>query len=262
MNLTGSSSIDNGTATSDTALTGVFPLHRASLTVEAALALPVFVFAMLSMTFLLRVFYTQEIISHCLVNAVNEIALDCYGLSKSRAVDDFLVATGAVPDSFYTDPDMSSTLVSGLSANNAYDLLAEYNQTVNKRNLSDDDLNGLLSAGLALYGFTRDPDAVSDPLADIGWKGTFSWYLYKNIAAFGGGKEPGKTDESIADELLKRLNIIYGIDGLDFSGSQIMDGTDILVSVTYDVKIPVPLSPVEKITLNQRAMARMWGMGD
>jgi hypothetical protein len=233
-------------------------LHRASLTVEAALALPVFIFAMLSMTFLLRVFYIHEVMSHSLVNAVNEMALDCYGIAKSHATDGFLVSSGRIPGAGYT-ADAESALLSGLGANNAYKLLAEYNQTVNKRNLTDEDLNKLVAAGVFLYGFTRDPG----PSASTGWNETFSWYLYKNIAAFGG--DPGalpKTSESIADELLRRLNVTGGISGLDFSGSEIIGNTDILVSVTYDVKIPMPLSPVEKITLNQKAVARMWGQGD
>lgn len=59
---------------------------KGSLTVEAALFLPVFIIAVLTIGFIMKIFYVQEYVQHALADETTKIAAEAYMTSPSQKV--------------------------------------------------------------------------------------------------------------------------------------------------------------------------------
>ena len=67
-------------------------MKKGSITVEAALALPVFLFAVVSVVFLMKIVYTHELIQHAIAETADELAASGYifRISGLEDLDDSL----------------------------------------------------------------------------------------------------------------------------------------------------------------------------
>lgn len=76
----------------------------------------------------------------------------------------------------------------------------------------------------------------------------------KFIGYFAGGAEDPK---EAADELLTRMNVVDGLDGLDFSGSYVED--DVLyIVLKYELKYDFDTWGADNLTVEQKACAKLW----
>ena len=66
--------------------------QRGSITIEAAVALPIFLFCILAFAYFIRVVYIQERIQHAITNSANELSMYSYLYGKSGLLD---VVTGS-----------------------------------------------------------------------------------------------------------------------------------------------------------------------
>ena len=63
--------------------------------------------------------------------------------------------------------------------------------------------------------------------------------------------------EQEADELLERLNVVDGMDGIDFSGSYVENGM-LYIVVKYELKYDFKLGKLSTVKVNQKACAKLW----
>lgn len=66
-------------------------------------------------------------------------------------------------------------------------------------------------------------------------------------------------DEDRARELLKQMNVVKGLDGLDFSESYVADGT-LYAVVKYELEYDFNIWNVQPEEVEQKACAKLWGI--
>lgn len=72
-----------------------------------------------------------------------------------------------------------------------------------------------------------------------------------------GGDQPGETAEVKADEILRRLNVVDGLSGLDFSGSYVENGT-LYVVLKYDLEYDFNIWGLGTVEVEQRSCSKLW----
>lgn len=244
-------------------------LRKGSVTVEAAIALPVFLCVVISLVFLIKVVYTYELIQHALIETADEIASAGYiyrisGIQEvhdslreglQQRADTFRNNVGTIFDTYNSLSELTGSL------DNAPDNIGN---TVDLINNAKDNFNRMTDAA---------NNAVSNPADEL-----------KNIACLiaSGAFDDLKTglftpvvklylkkylrtdDTADIDKRLKALNIRGGFKGLDFSESGFLeDGNDnIDIIVKYSIDFPLPVKILPDGVFVQRACARAWTGGD
>ena len=227
--------------------------RKGSITVEAAIALPVFLCVVISIVMLARVVYTHGMIQHALTETADEMASAgyIYHISGLRDIHD------SARDGIQERADIFRDQLD--SVFDTFDSLGGVgNPTAGAQGIG----SMLESTG----------DAVTNPLDEL-----------KNIAAYlaGGSIEDIKTElftpvvklymkkylkpgSGDIDAGLRALNISEGFDGLDFSESAFFEDRDenIDIVVRYTVDLPIPIKVLPRLELVQRATARAWLGGD
>jgi hypothetical protein len=224
---------------------------KGSLTVEAAIALPVFLCAVISIVMLARVVYTHGMIQHALNETADEIASAgyIYHISGIRDIHDS--ARSGIKERTDIFREQMDTV---------FDVLGSLGGSMEGSTESD----GSLLEGIG--------DTAANPVDEL-----------KNIACFlaGGSFEDIKAElftpvvklymkkylrsgSGDADAVLSALNIPGGFDGLDFSDSAFLEDPDenIDIVVRYAIELPVPIKAPPRLELVQRATARAWLGGD
>ncbi|MBM7615820.1 TadE/TadG family type IV pilus assembly protein [Alkaliphilus hydrothermalis] len=182
---------------------------KGSITVEAAIVLPIFICAVMTIGIFSRLYYLNEIMHHALTETAHELsnisylyhASGIYGIQKD--LDDKL----------------------GNYAN------------MNSDNAVED----------TVY-------VVAAHIYDEG-KVHFGNMIVKELSKkyFITSKNPS------VDLRLKRLNIVEGWEGLDFSrSSYLTDNQDIDIVVSYRVDLPLPFEFINEIPILQRVTLRAW----
>lgn len=228
-------------------------VRKGSITVEAAIAVPVFLCVVISIVMLTRVVYTHGMIQHALTETADELASAGYIYQISGLRDIHDSARNGITE----------------RADIFRDQLDSVFDTVNT-------LGGGENPGAAVQDISSmiesTGDAAANPLDEL-----------KNIAAYlaGGSFENIKTElltpvvklymkKYLKPESgdiaagLRALNITGGFDGLDFSGSAFFEDRDenIDIVVRYTIDLPIPINVLPRLELVQRATARAWVGGD
>lgn len=200
--------------------------ERASVTVEAALVLPVFISVILSILVFIRVVYVHAAIQNALTQTVQDVSMVSYlyhaaGLDASRAEED--------PGETGWAKEAGDILVKGLQQ-----LWTEKKESVGTE--SSADLYSFLVKSAAAHVEERLRNEMARPLMQA----AFMEYMRPDI------KENGWET--------------LGIKGnMDFGKSSFLAGEDsIILEVSYTVSLPVPLHFLPPITLSQRAASRAW----
>ena len=68
-------------------------------------------------------------------------------------------------------------------------------------------------------------------------------------------------DEKKAEEILDKLNIVNGREGLDFSGSYV-SGNNLYVTVSYTIEYEFNLFGLGTLKMEQSACSKLWKQGD
>ncbi|MDR1559227.1 MAG: pilus assembly protein [Clostridiales bacterium] len=176
---------------------------RASVTVEAALALPIFIFVLLSLAFLIQALRTHDVIHSSLINAANTMALQYYTIADLERVNKG--NNGAVTDrTFYIDEGALYLNNISHNMNEFYSMLEKYNQEVS------DDSYEIYKKYINEDSGTVNPISIEASILRV-------WYMYEYIYARGSPR-PMSSDEGLdlfknylTHEFYKRANRSYGI---------------------------------------------------
>ena len=215
-----------------------------SVTVEAAISLPVFLCVFISIIFLTKVVYTHEIIQHALTETAQEMASSAYlyhvsGLQEMH--DSVRDGMQEKADAFDGHLDI---LKDSFGSFGSFENGVE---TVEKIISNPVEELKNIAAKLAKGTFDDSKTAMFTPLVKL--------YMQKYLV---GNNSRG------ADENLKDLNIKDGLNGLDYSESHFFEDAenDIEIKVRYTVDFPVPIKVLPKIEIVQTAFAKAWLGGD
>lgn len=251
-----------------------FKKSEGSVTVEAAIVLPVFLCAVLTIGFLIRIFYVQEIIQHAMTETVNEMSTYSYiyyksglydlqkgmeqGLEEEAQIishlDDTMQSLNAARTALAEDVEALKKHLSvknypqaiDILFNSAYVIKGAQEQVADLVKVTEGlDLNSLL--GLLANGAWREVKASTG--------GFFALTLME--------KHLVTASTTNLNQRLLKLNIVNGVEGLDFSDSKLLEGNhDIELCVEYKIALPLPINIIGPITVKQRAAARAWLDGD
>ncbi len=251
------------------------------MTVEASIALPVFICVIISIAFFMKVFYVHEIIQHAISDTASEISTYSYiysvsgiqklhdetadGLEKEKEVAQRQVKTVVnsvnafreVNDEINDTAESVKTGDVGETIENLDELYQSTEELENRykdletvvkeiANNPKQELKSLASA-FARTGF-------EDMKAELILKPMTKAFMVKHLKG-------GNVND--ADKRLISLNVVGGFDGLDFSQSRLFeDKKHIDIIVRYRVKLNLPVNVLPELNLVQRATVRAWLDGE
>lgn len=218
--------------------------NKGSITVEAAVVVPIFLFVIISIVFLIRVVYTHEIVQHALDETANEMAVASYIYHISGLQDIHDSVCGETKNS----PPEDQALISEVFQ--VYRSLKDLYDNSNKvYETSENSLEILKS--IATLALKEEFEDIKTEICIPFVKLRMGDYL----------KKRGMTN---LNQRILNLNIFDGLDGLDFSWSRFFEDSnnDIDLVVKYKIKLPVPLKVIPDFLMIQRATARAWLGGD
>lgn len=211
----------------------IFKNSKGSLTVEAALVLPIFICVILTIGFFTKAVYTHEIIQHAINEAANEMASYSYMYYISGIHDIDKTINKKIDEKKRKSEEYANYILSLYKGLN--DIIQTQPETENMSNDSSDEILSFISS-ISEIGPNQGKTIIGNTLIKS--------YIKKH---------------GITDSRLKSLNI----DRLDFSSSTYFENNeDIDVIVKYKINIPLPIKIVENIPIVQRATVRAWMGGD
>ncbi|MDR2649793.1 MAG: pilus assembly protein [Clostridiales bacterium] len=253
---------------------------RASVTVEAALSLPIFIFVLLTLAFLIQALRTHEMMHSSLTNAANTMALQYYAIADLNKVNDRNggarkpLHIGGAPQNmneFYSALESYNQEVS----NDSFDVYKEYIDTDNKT-VNPVNIEAFILKVWNMYEYIYSSGNTQPMSSDDGLQ-LFKYYLINELYKMGpyDAVEYDNRRKRI-DEMMNRYNIIGGFDGIRFADLSATppwrsdfpvpsfgnaDSGYFTIKVRYDVKIPFPYQTIGKIPITHCIKARVWGVG-
>ena len=246
----------------------------ASVTIEAALALPVFIFILLSFAFLIMALRTHEVVHSSMINAANTMALQYYTIAGLDKVN--IEGNGAQINRIRLNDNPSSIM------NEFYFNLEKYNYSVYSD--SYDDYSSYADIAESIENPIRMIDLYKQYLihefykrADVSYgKGDFSPGRELNTGSAGNEGNTGFNRKKWVDDMLNGYQIAGGFDGIkfaadssaatawqsDFPNPGINGGNYMTIKVRYEIKIPFPIQTIGKIPVSHCIRVRLWGYGD
>lgn len=244
-------------------------IKAGSMTLEAALVLPLLLCAFFSVVFIIKTVYTYEMVQHALDETASEIASSgyIYHISGIRDLHDtvrdglndrselFKGQIGSVFDAYGSIKNIGVSLKEGVPyISDSADMLSK----------AGDNFNSMIK---------EVKEAVSDPLEELKSiacyiaSGTFDdakTQLFTPVVKLYMKKYLVSEGTADVDERLEALNITDGFEGMDFSGSSFLAdrGENIDIVVRYRIKLPLPIRFVPDFEFVQRARVKAWMGGD
>ncbi|MCL2163806.1 MAG: hypothetical protein FWH55_05280 [Oscillospiraceae bacterium] len=204
-----------------------------SVTLEAAVALPVFMCVVMMLAFLLRVVYVQEYVQHSITQTAVEIAGTSYVYAKLGLLDIQREAEGVVDRA---RDKAEETVMKSLEF-----------ETLLPR-----EINSELIAFL---------DFVASCV-----KGNVNGFVFGLYSKYATSKylgDSGGADSGEAGVKMRGLNVADGYDGVDFTASEYLldGGEDVVIQVRYSLKPPLSIRAFSEFEMTQKACARAWLFG-
>lgn len=246
-----------------------------SVTVEATIALTIFIFAFLGVSSLSSLARAESKVQYALNQSAKELSQYMYifyraglyeqsnaGNEGVKEVDELIKATGDFSEMIKT----ASTDASSVSEIfNKDDVANEIGTTIESLK---EDATGIVEKGKALgekYKAVADnPTAVLNGIYDVIKDSIGSTIRSKIVAPIVGNVLMPKYLESnnrSADEYLEGVGVENGMSGLNFALSSIMeDGRTINLTVVYTVKYRIPLIGEKDFVIKQTASTAAWSM--
>ena len=251
---------------------------KGSLTVEAALVLPIFIMVILSLMYIMKVIYIHENIQHSLSQTANELATYSYILDKSKIIDaqqeiyrnsrtsDSENIYGQIENvynsiksgsSYINDEIKVDTIFVDSSTTTNLDSIDNFIKSISKiKELVENNSQKMYKSLESML------DSVDNILKNF--RNTIvTSSVHEGLAVANNyiGSEIAKKilDNYISDKEYKKWYIIGGKKGMDFSYSKFMlDNADIDLVVKYRLKIPIPIPVIDSISMTQRVKLRGW----
>ena len=243
--------------------------NKGSLTVEAAIALPVFICVVMSLVLLMRIIYVHSIIQHAITQTADELATYSYiysvtGVQKlhDQAVDyldqnkeTFENHAGEIVEAYGSLSDTGKAL--GDAAANPQDAdLEQISQMLSDSSSQAEKLAGVITEA------AKDPKkelmSLVCAFARAGMEDAKA-ILAEPLIRLVIGKYLRTGDISDADKRLLGLQIEGGFNGLDFKSSRFFsDKRSIDITVKYRMKNILPIRFLPEICIVQRASVRAW----
>lgn len=229
------------------------------------MTLPIFICAVLAVTFLIKITYVHEMVQYAINSAACEMAESSYiyYLSGIQGVHDqvrdevsgraqvFKEHASSVFDAFdwFTEDDNSSAQSDDGTGRTGKKTGKAGGLTDTISEIGRDPLEELKNIACLLAGGAFD-DVKTElciPVAKL--------YMRKYLDCSGSG-DIGKR--------LERLSIVNGLEGMDFSDSSFFEDreNDIDIVVNYKLDIPLPFKILPELSITQRASAKAWLGGD
>ena len=247
---------------------------KGSVTVEAAVILPIVMSVIISFIFIIKLVHTHVTIQHALNDTANQLATYSYlysagGLQKihdstkdslegkgEQAQKDMELVSGSwdalleiTGDSFENEgssENILQTLKSIKDAGNDTTQTVKGISELTKR-IAANPKEELISIG-SLLGDSLLEDGKTSVIKPV-----VGYLVCKNL----------RSGEKDADTVLKRLSVVNGLEGLDFSRSTIFkDKKTIDVMVKYKLKLQLPVNILPEIYIIQRSTVRAWLDGE
>lgn len=244
--------------------------NKGALTVEAAISLPLFICAFLSIAFFMRVAYIHNNVQYAITGAANELSTYSYLYSVS--------GLQAINDEISGKADEYGESASGHMTGvlEAFDALGNSFEGKNRENMDVGDLEGLFSDGKVAI------ENVTNVLADV--KNNPKKEFISIAAVFAGaGYEKIKSELStpiVRFFMGKYINEkIFNSKGgpgayiavnegenplqaFKFDNRIFADNKTIDIVVSYRIKTVLPINIIPEIHMKQRAIVRGWMSGD
>lgn len=205
--------------------------QKGSVTVEAAISLPIFICMIVTLLSIIKVVYVTDAISHAISETADHVASIAYPA----------YALGYRTDRALTSPD---------------EFIEESGQTLLLKCLGllegkSEDTSSILPEILG----TLVNSQLQEGAEDIFLQTVISIYMPEMISGTG--------IENV-DDKLRGLGVVGGYEGLDFSSSSLggNGSEDVVIAVEYCVDIPVPIKLFRPVRIKQSAAARLWMGGD
>lgn len=263
--------------------------NRGSITVEAAIVLPVFICVAISLAMLIKLVYVHDIIQHSINEAANELAAYAYiyHVSDLQKIDDTIQDNidqnsdqaekhiGTVVDAFdtlekayNTGAEFTEGVHNAAESESSFASKAEqiFSQAgdlyVDGQQLTQQGIDSINDLSKVFEELGKDPKKEAESIAWMLSKGIYS--DAKTIAAvplvrFTVQRYLQNVTTGDINKRLKMLNISKGFEGLDFYQSSFFSGDeDIDIVVAYRVELPLPIKILPDIYMVQRCTARAW----
>jgi hypothetical protein len=197
------------------------------LTVEACISFTIFMMVILTILFIMRIVYVYALIQHATMQTAKELASYSY-LYQVTGLKDL-------------QQGVRDSAASGTAKfdNDASQVAAVYDTLMGKENSTEVNLESI----------TTDPEQLLKNVASVFVGKTaadMNNSLFNSAARNMLGGYISPSDQSAADEKLKQLQVVGGLEGLDLSYSSFyMEGNkiDIVVCYTLDPLLPIDLMP-------------------
>lgn len=217
---------------------------RGSITVEASIVLPIFICVIISIVFFIKVVITHEIIQHAITETAHELSTISYIYHISGLQE----AHDSIRDGMEGRARLFEDHVSTV-----FDAYGDLNRVKETADIAGEIIENPaeelknFACMIAAGAFEDIKTEVCIPLVEL--------YIQKYL----------KTGEAgNADIRLKKLSVINGLNGLDFSESSFFEdeNNDIDLIVRYRMDIPVPVKILPRLLMVQRVTVKAWLGGD
>jgi len=256
--------------------------NKGSLTVEASLALIVFIFAFLSILYLCKFARAQIVLQHAVNQIAKEISQYSYLANKLGLKNDKTKSEKMIKD---TDKIISeaSNLMSLINSekneleniidenkdyeiNDYYDAIKiykKYDDSGNKIKDSYTKIDGDINAFIGnAKEYLKDPKVLLNGFVEIAKDEIADFAVSKYIAAPLSITLIQKylpRGQASANEYLLKLGVDRGIEGLNFDTSTIFkNGSDIDITLIYNMSLKLPLFPERTLCFIVNASTLGW----
>lgn len=245
---------------------------KGSLTIEAALVLPIFLFAIFSIIYFVKIIYIHERVQHAITEAAEEMSIGAYILESSglidlqqgiynKASDDIQT----IQSSFYEIDEILNGLTN-ISINQEDSFLIETPEFKNVSKLSEDilfiknqieiginfiysNLNNLLGGILAI---AEDSSQIIISSGVIEGMEIINNVIGTKIAR-------SIVSKHISAEDYYYWGVIGGEKGFDYSGSQfLLKDDDIFITISYQVEMPFLKEILKPLSITQAVKIRAY----
>ncbi len=211
--------------------------ERGLLSLEASIAVTIFLFLMLFMYSYFIVFEARNEIAHVLLATTNSLSLDPYGsesVQDSGAVGQFISLVYHISQDSYGRDEPGEGFVNMMPWTRALTF-----------GIDENTWDG------SLYVPGEIPEA--DEYGNAGAESELLGSVVKArfVAYLAGG------DEAAADRILKRFHVVNGLDGLDFSGTHVAS-SKIYVNVRYTLEYEYKVFNLGTMSFEQSACSKLW----
>jgi hypothetical protein len=226
--------------------------NKGSITVEAALVIPIFAFAMLSLAFVMRLVYIDETMENSLNHVANNVAQYSYLYKECGMMELVDNADSAMENSAAKAEEHKKVIMEGFPKINEFQTKDVVDSGYVK------DITADLNSG---GGFEAVMDRVK---GDAKKEGLMLLFAIGNEYKSGLGETvyKGITKKmflmDIDEDKLNKMNLVGGVESLDFTGCDFKKGKDITVVVSYKVKIPFPFIEKKEFAMKNKVRVLSW----